>query len=384
MVQPIPRKIINSNPQLAEKKFNTLLIDGSNLLELSISADRRLSSNGKIVGGIYQFFLQLKIMIKKANFEYVYVFWDGERSGQLRFNLLPEYKSNRDKNYDDSELSDYMKEVNKRISYMKNKFSSSKIEEKKTEKEIFFEQRSVIMDSLEELFIRQCMCDEVEADDLIAYYVKNKKINERIVIMSNDRDLTQLISDDVIIYIQDMKKFINTKNHTSEIGYNYQNVLLKKILCGDASDNIKGIKLFGEKTLFKNFSEIKTRKITIKEVIDKAKKINEDRISTKKKPLQWAKNIVEVVTDSSAGTKLYEINKKIIDLKNPLITKDAEYLMNEIMYSPLDPDGRSLTNLYNILSKYGVEDFSDENAFSNFFVDFQYIIEKEKRRNLSM
>lgn len=383
MVQPIPRKIINSNPQLAEKKFNTLLIDGSNLLELSISADRRLSSNGKIVGGIYQFFLQLKIMIKKANFEYVYVFWDGERSGQLRFNLLPEYKSNRDKNYDDSELSDYMKEVNKRISYMKNKFSSSKIEEKKTEKEIFFEQRTVIMDSLEELFIRQCMCDEVEADDLIAYYVANKKNNERIVIMSNDRDLTQLISDDVIVYLQDMKKFINTKNHTSEIGYNYQNVLLKKVLCGDASDNIKGIKLFGEKTLFNNFSDIKTRKVTLEEVILKAKKINNDRISEKKKPLQWAKNIVEIITDSSAGTKLYEINKKIIDLKNPLLTKDAECLMRDIMYTPLDPDGRSLTNLYNILTKYGVEDFSDENTFSNFFIDFQYIIEKEKRRNMN-
>lgn len=384
MAQPIPRKILNNNPQLVEKKFTTLLIDGSNLLELSISADRRMSSNGKIVGGIYQFLLQLKIMLKKANFEYVYVFWDGDRSGQLRFNLLPEYKSNRDKNYDDTELSDYMKEVNKRINYMKNKFSSNKIEDKKTEKEIFFEQRTVIMDSLEELFIRQCMCDEVEADDLIAYYVANKKNNERIVIMSNDRDLTQLISDDVIVYIQDMKKFINTKNHTSEIGYNYQNVLLKKVLCGDASDNIKGIKLFGEKTLFNNFSDIKTRKVTLEEVILKAKKINNDRISEKKKPLQWAKNIVEIITDSSAGTKLYEINKKIIDLKNPLLTKDAECLMHDIMYAPLDPDGRSLTNLYNILTKYGVEDFSDENTFSNFFIDFQYIIEKEKRRNVNV
>lgn len=384
MAQPIPRKILNNNPKLVEKKFTTLLIDGSNLLELSISADRRMSSNGKIVGGIYQFLLQLKIMLKKANFEYVYVFWDGDRSGQLRFNLLPEYKSNRDKNYDDTELSDYMKEVNKRINYMKNKFSSSKIEDKKTEKEIFFEQRTVIMDSLEELFIRQCMCDEVEADDLIAYYVANKKNNERIVIMSNDRDLTQLISDDVIVYIQDMKKFINTKNHTSEIGYNYQNVLLKKVLCGDTSDNIKGIKLFGEKTLFNNFSDIKTRKVTLEEVILKAKKINNDRVSEKKKPLQWAKNIVEIITDSSAGTKLYEINKKIIDLKNPLLTKDAECLMRDIMYTPLDPDGRSLTNLYNILTKYGVEDFSDENTFSNFFIDFQYIIEKEKRRNMNV
>lgn len=29
--------------------------------------------------------------------------------------------------------------------------------------------------------------------------------------MSNDRDLTQLISEDVIVYIQQLKKFITTK-----------------------------------------------------------------------------------------------------------------------------------------------------------------------------
>ena len=52
-----------------------------------------------------------------------------------------------------------------------------------------------------------------------------------------------------------MKKFINTKNHTDIMGYNYQNVVLKKMICGDPSDNIKGIKGVGEKTFFDNFSK---------------------------------------------------------------------------------------------------------------------------------
>ena len=42
--------------------------------------------------------------------------------------------------------------------------------------------------------------------------------------MSNDRDLTQLISEDVIVYIQQLKKFITTKNHLEEMGYDYRNV----------------------------------------------------------------------------------------------------------------------------------------------------------------
>ena len=235
------------------------------------------------------------------------------------------------------------------------------------------------MNCLEELFVRQCIDDEVEADDFIAYYVKNKKPNERIVILSNDRDLTQLISDTVIIYIQQLKKFINTKNHTQELGYNYQNVLLKKILCGDSSDNIKGIKLLGEKTLMDNFKEIKERKVTLDEIIEKSKKINEERVKNKKKPLKWAFNIVNKITDSSAGEKIYEINKKIIDLSNPLITKHAQELLDGMMYAPIDPENRSFTNLYNIIIENGIDDLKDETRFSNFFVEFQYLIDKEKK-----
>lgn len=380
MPQPIPNNIRKSNPKLAEKHFNTLLIDGSNILELSFSADKRISSDGKEIGGIFQFLLQIKMMLRKANFRYVYVFWDGDRSGQMRYNILPEYKANRDKNFDENGLSDYMKEVNKKIKFMQNKFfNHDKAEKKKKDKDLFFSQRSVIIQCLEELFVRQCMDDEVEADDLIAYYVNHKKPNERIVIMSNDRDLTQLISDSVIVYIQQTKKFINTKNHTTELGYDYHNVLLKKILCGDTSDNIKGIKLFGEKTLMTNFREVKERKVTLDEIIDKAKRINEERVKNKKKPLVWAKNIVDRVTDSSAGKDIFVINKKVIDLSNPLMTKGTMDLMDSLMYAPIDPEGRSFSNLYKIICDNGIDELKDETKFSNFFVDFQYLIDKEKK-----
>lgn len=57
------------------------------------------------------------------------------------------------------------------------------------------------------------------------------------------------------------------------------------MLCGDDSDNIKGIKLLGERTLFNNFKEFKERKVTLEEVIDKARKINEERVKNKKNHL---------------------------------------------------------------------------------------------------
>ena len=385
MAQPIPKKIKEANPEMGEEKFTTLLVDGSNILELSASADKRVGSNGKIVGGIFQFLLQLKIMLQKGNFRYVYVFWDGDNSGEYRAMLLPTYKANRDKNYDLDVavgLSDYMKQVNDKVKSMQEYFfnkNKNRSDDKKKEKEIFYEQRDVVMDCLEELFIRQCLCDKVEADDLIAYYVKNKKRRERIVIMSNDRDLTQLISDDVIIYVQSMKKFINTKNHTTELGYNYKNIKLKKILCGDASDNIKGIKGLGETTLFNNFPEFKEREVTLNEVIEKAKLINEERAKEKKKPLKWAENIVNRVTDGIQGEQIYEINDKVIDLKKPLLTDEAKKLMDDMMYAPLDPEGRSFTNLYSMLIECGIDELRDENRFSSFFSDFKGLVDREMK-----
>lgn len=389
MSQPIPKKIKENNPNIGVKSFNTLLVDGSNLLELSFSASKKTSSSGKEIGGIFAFLLQMKILLQKGNFRYVYVFWDGERSGQLRYQLNTDYKANRDKTYEDVNLSDYMKAVNARIDAMQNKIYK-KSQRTETEKENFHWQREIIIQCLDELFVRQCLCDETEADDFIAYYVQHKKPEENIVIFSNDRDLSQLIhksemyegKDDVILAIKPQKadiRFINTRNHTEIIGYDYRNVALKKIICGDASDNIKGIKGVGEKTLFDNFPEFKTREVTLNEVIDRAKQINEDRKFQKKKPLKWAENIVNKVTDGVQGENIYEINKKIIDLKEPLMPDDAKELLDNMMYAPIDPEDRSLLNLYNILTMNDIDDLKDETVFGKFFIEFNFLIDKEKK-----
>ena len=84
MKQVVPKKIINEQSDKLKITFNTLLVDGSNLLLLSSSGDKTLSSSGTEIGGIFQFFLQLKLLLQKGNFRYVYVFWDGKDDGILR------------------------------------------------------------------------------------------------------------------------------------------------------------------------------------------------------------------------------------------------------------------------------------------------------------
>jgi len=383
MPQPIPKRVLDKKPELGVKKYTTLLIDGSNVLELSMRGCRQLSSNGNEIGGVFQFLLQLKIMLQKGNFSHVYVFWDGENSGELRYRLNSDYKANRDKNYDETDLSDYMMAVNERIksmeSYFRSKGKKKPAVKNDDDKELFYRQRDIIMDCLEEIGVRQCVCELTEADDFVGYYVSHKEANERIVIMSNDRDLTQLISDDVIVYVQSLKKFINTKNHKEEIGYSHKNVLLKKMLCGDPSDNIKGIKGLGEKTLFTNFPEIREREVTLDEVVRKAAAINESRASEKKKPLAWASNIVNRVTDGAQGDRIYDINRQIIDLKSPLMTSESKDLISSIMHQPLDMEGRSFENLYRIICDSGIDELTDESKFSQFFSEMRTLYENEKK-----
>jgi 5'-3' exonuclease len=380
--QPIPKKVIDSNNLPEEKSKYTLLVDGNSLLELSWHGDPRLNSRGVHIGGVFQFLLQLKILMAKRDFDYVYVFWDGDNSGELRFNLYPEYKANRDKNFNtDSVSSDYYKQMDVFMKHVlkhsaKNK---EKNQAKLSEKEDFHRQRRILQEYLEELFIRQVMCDKIEGDDLIGYYCLNKKDNDKIYIVSGDMDISQLIDDYICLYIPRLKKFITPKNHTEEIGYYYKNTLLKKMICGDSSDNIKGVKGVAESTLFKIMPEIKTKEVKLWDVIDRCKTLSEERTKDKKKPLAAYENIINGITTGMQGDKLYEINKKIIDLKHPLLSHDAIEMMDDIMYVPIDGDGRSMGNLYKMIIRDDITELIDNNRFSTFFSTFNKSIEKEKK-----
>lgn len=105
----------------------------------------------------------------------------------------------------------------------------------------------------------------------------------------------------------------------------------------------------------------------------------EERKADKKKPLKWTENIINRVTDGIQGEDIFEINEKIINLRKPLLTPEAIEQIDSMMYTPLDPDGRSLQNLYNIILSYGIDELKDSNKFGNFFIEFKYLIDKEEK-----
>lgn len=384
MKQPIRRNIKENHNISDVKPIYTLLIDGNSVMKMS-AVDKRKSGKGLEYGMLYQTLLQIKIQIQKKDYDHVYFMLDGNNSGVLRYNIYNEYKANRDKNYKSDEgKSEYQKEYDKRLNSMQQYFglkaSSERIgTDEESEEDSFDRQREIIYNILEELFCRCCMYDDVEGDDLIAYYVKNKLPNEKIVIVSGDRDLVQLISDDVCLYVTQLKKYVTPSNCVEILGYTHENVLLKKMLCGDTSDNIKGIKGMGEKTFFSLFPDAKTKKYSLDEVIHQTEELIADRLKNKKKPLVVMENIINRVTLGSQGENIYDINKKIIDLSEPLLTKEAKDDMDSLIHAPLDPSGREIKNVYNILLENEFNDLISDNIFSTFFSTFNIVIDKEKK-----
>lgn len=391
MAQPIRKRIQETHPDLVkEPPFRTLLVDGNSLLFVCMR-DERKNSNDVHYGGIYRFLCKLRELLEKGEFEYIYVFFDDTYSGYLRYELYKDYKANRDKDYESYGVSDYMKELNAKIKSMQKYIYSKNKPKDKSEMtasqkaqafldENFDRERDVLRACFEEMSIRCYMDEVVEGDDLIAYYCMNKKDNEKIIIMSGDMDLSQLLSDDVAIYNLKLNKFITNKNFKDYFGYNYENTLVKKILTGDVSDNIGNIRGLSEEGFFNLMPEAKEKPITVTDVTERAKKLINERINNKKKPLKVHENIVNGISNKEYNGDFYEINKKIIDLKHPLMTEEAKETMDSMMYAPIDPEGRSYVNLVAIFKDNGIVEFNNDTKFAVFFNVFKKIEDKERKR----
>jgi len=392
MAQPIRKKIIEQRPELEKKPFYTLLIDGNNLLNLSMSDDK-INTEGYHYGGVFQVLLQIRLMLQKKAFDYVYIFFDGHKSGLKRYLIYNGYKANRpDKDYksivNSENLSEYGKVFEAKVKSMQNYlFNKNKPKRDKSDREKFIDEnfareRDILLKYFNELYIRWMFDDDeiTEGDDYIAYYVKNKRPEERIVIMSTDHDLTQLISDTVCIYDKKINKFISKENIKKIRGIPSENVVLEKIFCGDTSDNIKNIDGVSQNRLYELIPEIKERPITIDEVIERAKTMVTERINNKKKPLKWQENIVNGVSRGDYDGNFYEINKKIIDLSEPLISDEAKDELNNMMYNVQDPEGRSFKNLYKYIVEDDITELRNENKFAGFFEPFKSLADKEISR----
>ncbi len=330
--------------------MSVLLVDGDNLLTIGFFGLKNHFYKGKHIGGIYHFINTLRKSFEIYHLDKIVVFWDGENGSQSRKQIYHLYKENR----------------------------RSRV---RTEEELdnYNYQRTRIKQYLEELYVRQGEFEFCESDDSIAYYTQNSP-KENKIIYSSDGDLTQLVSENTKIYNPSHGKLYNLGD---SIVYSHEtvhitNVKLIKMLCGDPSDNISGIKSMGLKRLLGIFPEIADRMVTIEEVLERINLLFE------KDKHNWLyKNILTGVTKHGVfGEEFFHVNKRIVSLDEPFLTDEAKETINSLINDVLDPEGRSYKNTMKMMMEDGIFQLlpKSDDAWTLFLNPFLRLTRKEKNK----
>lgn len=156
---------------------------------------------------IYQF--QEKYHIPNEN---VFIIRDCPRETIWRKEITEEYKATRD---NECKFEDMKFNIGKLFRYTYN----------------------TIYPEVETIY-KICKFDKLEADDIIGTFhklIRKRDYKKMIIILTNDHDFLQLIDHHTYIW-NTQNKLINNKTE-----YNAEQVLLKKIILGDISDNISPI-----------------------------------------------------------------------------------------------------------------------------------------------
>ena len=228
---------------------DVLVADGSNLfVRAFFSMTDAMLQNSKCqdTTAIYIFLQHLRKLIDTEKPEECYIIFDFGRDVRKK-GLYKDYKANR--NIDLGALAGYDLMV-----------KMNEIESRKR-------QKSVIIDLLKTLPVKLVIVKQIEGDCLISFVAKHFiDRGKTVTIVSNDKDFYQLLDHENIKIFNPHKKIHIAKCNMEEVfpikNFPISCYRLYKSIRGDASDNIPGIKLFGDKKIQSMFDMIKTKKPT--------------------------------------------------------------------------------------------------------------------------
>ena len=159
-----------------------------------------------------------------------------------------------------------------------------------------------------------------------------------------------------------------------------QNIKLVKMICGDPSDNIAGIKNLGVRRLITMVPEIKTEEISIDFILNRFNNLFEEDNDNR-----LVKNLLTGVTKYGVlGEEFFDVNSRIVSLENPFLTEDARDSINSLINDLIDPEGRSYKNTMKMMMEDGIFLLlpKSDDAWINFLNPFLRLTRKEKNKKL--
>ena len=175
--------------------------------------------------------------------------------------------------------------------------------------------------------IKYLECEGYEADDIIGTISSwcDKDPEYEALIVSSDKDLLQLISEETVVKLLKPKDYIMMDEATFIQTYGFEPIKMidLKALMGDASDNIPGVKGIGEKTAIKLLTQYGSLD-GIYENIDNIKGSTHEKLVTGNEDAYYSKELVtiyrEVPLNITWDDLLYgnENTNELIQLYNEL------------------------------------------------------------------
>jgi DNA polymerase-1 len=289
----------DTNSEALHLNSRVLLVDSMNTFMRSFAVINSMNTQGTHVGGMIGFLRSLAYVVNLVQPTRVICVFDGEGNTTNRKNLYSDYKGNRK---------------------LKRITNWSSFDDLADESASMSQQMLRLIDYLHQLPVNIITRDKLEADDIIGYLAPKF---DSSVIMSADQDFLQLCSDNVQVYSPIKKKFYGPKEVFDEYGLWPQNFINYKVLMGDTSDNLPGVKGLGPKKLYKLFPELTGDKtVTLNEIIQKGYDKHEEN---------------GIYGNVWNFRKQLIINEQLMSLENPNISDyDIEVLEELLVDEPHD------------------------------------------------
>jgi len=297
----------HTTKHLRTRNSKVLFVDGLNMFFRCWSTNPTMNEDGEHTGGMVGFLKSLGAVIRQENPTRVVVIFDGKGGSQKRKEVFSNYKADRKVKFRvNRQYADMMSEEDEQVSLRR--------------------QLSSLANILGVLPVTTMIYDNIEADDVIGYLAKQvikEDEGEGALILSSDKDFLQLVSDNIHVWNPLKKQKIDKDKLKELYGVHAENFIWYRVMDGDKSDNIDGVKGCGLKTLLKRLPVLETdARLTVDELM---------RLAEEQK---GEYKVFQTILDSK---KIIERNFQIMQLEDPDISGITKLKINDRFTESVEP-----------------------------------------------
>lgn len=281
-------------------KCRVLLLDMFNITIGMHSNMNIINSNMEQVGMFLGTCNMIRSFADKLKPSKIFCCYDGPEAGARRRGIQKDYKDKR--------------RVKLRVSTVKlyeENFKSSEY----TERDGFQRQLAQIYEFSKLLPISNVVVPYCEGDDVIAHLALSMQEEYEILIVSADKDYMQLINENIKVYNWRKKKIYNRETFLEEYKILSENYIFMKILLGDVSDRVEGVKGIGPKTISNLYSFFNERVYEdLTDMIVELKKLDLEQFDTRTKNSISKMLTEDVIKKMSIAYRLMKLDMDCLSL----------------------------------------------------------------------